>query len=88
MADNQPENQLHFARARNDANEKTELRVDMPKGVIAVIDAHWMVRGGSRASVVNDVMGKWAALELHAATVTTRVAAGNPDLPDTQSVGA
>lgn len=86
MQNNESDGGLQFARARNDNNDDTELRVPMPKWVVAVIDAHWMVRGGSRASVAQQVMGEWARLELHAATVTARVAAGNPNLPDLPAV--
>lgn len=73
---------LQFARGRNDDNDDTELRVDIHKTIMGVIDAHWRVRGGSRASVVQKILGDWARLEIHAATVTTRVLRGNPDLPD------
>lgn len=69
---------LMSARARNDDLESTELRCPIPKIVMGVIDAHWMVRGGSRASVVQDVLGEWARQELHAASVKLRVTEGNP----------
>ena len=73
-----------FARGRNDDNDSTELRVPIPKKVMGVIDAHWMVRGGSRASVINRVLGEWAALELHAASVTINVTGGNPSAVDSK----
>ena len=73
-----------FARGRNDDNDSTELRVPIPKKVMGVIDAHWMVRGGSRASVINRVLGEWAALELHAASVTINVTGGNPSAVDSR----
>ncbi|KRC36257.1 hypothetical protein [Acidovorax sp. Root219] len=82
MHNNESEGGLQFAKARNDENDFTELRFSAPKWLVAVIDAHWQVRGGSRASVAQKVLGDWARLELHAATVTTRVVRGNPDLPD------
>ena len=73
-----------FARERNDDNDYTELRVPIPKKVMGVIDAHWMVRGGSRASVINRVLGAWADLELHAASVTINVTCGNPSAVDSK----
>ena len=73
-----------FARERNDDNDSTELRVPIPKKVMGVIDAHWMVRGGSRASVINRVLGEWADLELHAASVTINVTCGNPSAVDSK----
>lgn len=73
-----------FARERNDDNDYTELRVLIPKKVMGVIDAHWMVRGGSRASVINRVLGAWADLELHAASVTINVTGGNPSAVDSK----
>ena len=73
-----------FARERNDDNDYTELRVLIPKKVMGVIDAHWIVRGGGRREIVNRVLGAWADLELHAASVTINVTGGNPSAVDSK----
>lgn len=82
MHNNESDGGLQFAKPRNDDNDFTELRLTVPKWLAGVIDAHWQVRGGNRSSVAVKVLGDWARLEIHAATVTTRVLRGNPDLPD------
>lgn len=85
---NQNNDQPLFARARNDDKETVELRVEIPKAVMGVIDANWMVRGGSRASVANQVLGDWAKIELHAASVTMNVQRGNPDMVEFPVAGS
>lgn len=77
---NQNNDKPQFARGRNEEKDTVELRVEVPKSVMAVIDANWMVRGGSRASVVNQVLGNWHMEEIHAASVTMKLQRGNPDL--------
>lgn len=76
-----------FARGRNDEKDTTELRIEVPKWLVGVIDAHWMVRGGSRASVATQVLSEWAKVELHAASVTMNVQRGNPELVELPVVG-
>lgn len=52
-----------FSRARNDDLDTTELRVEIPKAIMGVIDAHWMVPGSaksSRSQVVNGILQEWA----------------------------
>lgn len=69
-----------FARARNEAREDTELRLDIPKWVMGVIDAEGIVRGSasSRKEVVNEILASWAERKVHEATVVLRLANVNP----------
>lgn len=80
-----------FARGRNDDRSHTDLRAEIPKGVMAVIDAHWMAQGeakASRNSVVNEILRAWAEKKWHEASLVLRLAPGNPSGPDSLGGGA
>lgn len=71
-----------FARARNNERDTTELRVEIPKFVMGVIDAHWMSRGTAKASrtqMVNEILLDWAERKWQEASLVMRLA---PDKPD------
>ena len=72
---------LMFARARNAERDTTELRVEIPKDIMGVIDAHWMARGGgngSRSQVVNEILQEWAEKKWHEASLVLRMVPQNP----------
>lgn len=74
-----------FARGRNDDRDTTELRAEIPKAVMNVIDAHWMARGsakGSRNAVVNEILQEWAEKKWHEASLLLQFAPSNPTGPD------
>lgn len=78
---------LQMARARNEAREDTELRLDIPKWVMGVIDAEGIVRGSasSRKEVVNEILSVWAERKVHDATVVLRLANVNPTPVDSKA---
>lgn len=83
MADHN--NQPVFARGRNDERDTTELRAEIPKAVMGVIDAHWMARSdakASRNSVVNEILNEWATKKWHEASLILQVVPGNPTVAE------
>ena len=78
---------VSFARARNPSRTTTELRVEVPKDVVGVIDAHWMARSGDKASrqaLVNEILGEWAERKWHEASLVLQLVPGNPDRMETR----
>jgi len=76
---------IQFARARNAECDTTELRVEIPKDIMGVIDAHWMARGGAKASrnaVVNEILQAWAESKWHEASLVLQLVPGNPARPE------
>lgn len=80
---------LQMARARNETREDTELRLDIPKWVMGVIDAENIARGSasSRKEVVNEILSVWAERKVHDATVVLRLANVNPTPLDSKVGG-
>lgn len=60
----------------------TELRGQCPRLVIDVLDAVSQARGLSRTDLVNELLGEWAARQLHEASLIHRVTRSNPDVAD------
>lgn len=78
-----------FARARNDDRATTELRVDIPKEIMGVIDAHWMARPGAKASrneVVNEILKEWAGKRWHEASLVLKLVPCNPDSAESEGL--
>lgn len=78
-----------FARARNDDRATTELRVDIPKEIMGVIDAHWMARPGAKASrneVVNEILKEWAGKRWHEASLVLKLVPCNPDSSESEGL--
>lgn len=74
-----------FARGRNEERDTTELRAEIPKAVMGIIDAHWMARGGakgSRNAVVNEILQEWAEKKWHEASLVLQLVPGNPTAAD------
>jgi hypothetical protein len=59
-----------------------ELRGDLPRDLVDVIDAVAISEGSSRIDVVADVLAAWAAREVHRASLISRIAGRNPPPPD------
>lgn len=75
------DNQPMFAKARNNDRDTTELRAEIPKSVMGVIDAHWMSRAGAKASrneVVNEILQEWAEKKWHEASLVLQLVPSNP----------
>lgn len=71
-----------FARGRSEERTTTELRAEIPKEIMGVIDAHWMARPGAKASrneVVNEILKEWAARKWHEASLVLKLVPCNPD---------
>lgn len=64
-----------------------ELREEVPRDLVDVIDAVSAARGVSRRQVVMDVLHAWALDRVHEATVIMRVTRGNPPLAETARKG-
>lgn len=82
-----------FARGRNDERDTTELRVEIPKAVMNVIDATWQHRTrhdakASRNSVANEILGAWAKEKWHEATMDLNLAPNNPMPPESQEASS
>ena len=79
---------VSFARARNPSRATTELRIEVRKDVVGVIDAHWMARVGAKASrqaLVNEILIEWAERKWHEASLVLQLVPSNPSSPDTDS---
>jgi hypothetical protein len=71
-----------FMRANGEPT--TELRGEIPRWVVDILDAVVTARGGQsanvhRTTVVTEVLSEWAEKKLHEASLITRLAAGNPN---------
>ena len=59
-----------------------ELREEIPRDLVDVIDAVSAARGTSRRQMMIDVLHAWASERVHEATVIMRVTRGNPPLAE------
>ena len=62
--------------------DKVELRVQVDKAVMDVLDACSIARGIDRISLVEKVLSDWAARKVSEASVLQRIARGNPAVMD------
>lgn len=66
-----------FSRGRNGTT--AELRGDVPRSTLDVLDAVSIARGyPSRMALVNEILGNWADKVVHESSLVQRVIAGNP----------
>lgn len=73
-----------FSRGRA-GGTTVELRGDVPRQTIDVLDAVSMARGyPSCMALVNEILGKWADGVLHETSLVQRVLSGNPLPADTR----
>jgi len=56
----------------------TELRVNLPEHIVAVLDGYCSATGKCRTEITLEVLGEWAKQKLHESTVICRVAGVNP----------
>lgn len=59
-------------------SESAELRLDVPRTDLAVLDGYCMASGRSRADVVRELLGRWSSDKSHEAMMICRVAGINP----------
>lgn len=59
-------------------SDKSELRCEMPKEELTVLDGVCNGEDRSRTDVVREILAEWSAKKLHAATVVCRLAGVNP----------
>lgn len=55
-----------------------ELRLDVPKSDLAILDGYCSASGRSRSEVIRELLSKWSADKAHEATMICRVAGINP----------
>lgn len=60
------------------AHDRTELRVEVPRDELSVLDGYCSATGRDRTDVLRQVLREWSEKQLHVATVIVRVAGGNP----------
>lgn len=60
----------------------TELRVELPKEEVAVLDGFCAAAGKDRTKVLREILYAWSEQRLHEATVICRVAGVNPMASD------
>lgn len=60
--------------------ETIELRGDIPKNVMAMLDAVSAAKRVSRMSLVRRILNDWAVKTYHEAMIVERVTKGNPPL--------
>lgn len=70
--------EVRSAFARGGTSQTTELRGECPRSIVNVLDAVSMARDVPRNTIVNEVLGEWAAKKLHESMLINRVAGSNP----------
>lgn len=64
------------------APNATELRVELPRDEIAVLDGYCQATGQDRSKVIRRVLKEWSDQRSHEAILICRVANINPALPE------
>lgn len=59
-------------------SDRSELRVEVPREELAVLDGYCSATGRDRSDLVRQVLREWSDKQLHIATIVVRVAGGNP----------
>jgi len=59
-----------------------ELRLEVPKTDLAVLDGYCSATGKSRAEVIRTLLASWSHDKLHESMVVCRVAGVNPAVPE------
>jgi len=62
--------------------DKSELRCDIPREELSVLDGFCNGTDRSRTDVIRELLAEWSAKKLHEATVICRVVGVNPTVPD------
>lgn len=63
-------------------HDTTELRVELPREELAVIDGYWQATGQDRSKVVRAILREWSERKAHEATFICRTAGINPVAPE------
>jgi hypothetical protein len=71
-----------LSRPANPDRSHVEIRVMVPKEVVAVIDAEAMDEGTDRTKVLNEWLREKASRELRRANLIVNASRGNPSLLD------
>lgn len=66
------------AFARGAEAHVVELRGECPRQTVNVLDAVSMASNRTRTSLVNEILGEWAAKKIHESNLVNRVLVGNP----------
>lgn len=64
------------------ASDRSELRVEVPRDELSVLDGYCSGTGRDRTDVLRMILREWSDKQLHVATVIVRVAGGNPSQSD------
>lgn len=64
------------------ARETVELRVQLPRFTVDVLDGHCSASGECRTKLVDEILGNWAIQKHREATLIIRVAGNNPTQSD------
>jgi hypothetical protein len=64
------------------ARETVELRAEMPRFIIDVLDGQCAATGECRTELVRFILSEWANQRHHEATLILRVAGSNPTKSD------
>ena len=64
------------------ASQTAELRAEIDRQVLAVMDGYCSASGKCRTKLVAEILGAWADQKLHESTLVCRVAGVNPMMPE------
>lgn len=80
MDDGQPRDmdEPMFARSRNPSSSTVEIRFDCSKETVMWLDAISMSEDKARGTLLNEILGEWAARQAHKRMVIDRVVGSNP----------
>lgn len=67
-------------------DEMCEVRFDMPRDELDVLDGYCAATGRSRTDVIRETVREWSSRKLHEATLICRVAGVNPAAPDSRRI--
>lgn len=65
-----------------------ELRGQCPVEILEVLDAVSLARDQDRTELVNEILGDWARLRMHEASLINRVKRRNPSVSDAAGVSS
>ena len=68
--------------SRGKTGDTAELRGDCPRHILNALDAVAIARDMTRTSLVNEILGEWAAKKRHELIILQRLDAGNPQLAE------
>lgn len=68
-------------------DDEAELRVELPKADLVILNAHKQATGISNKDVIRELLAAWSEKKRHEWTVGCRVAGINPGAPSTDRDG-